>query len=197
MGTINVTPTFVLAGDATFTVDNGMDKHYTFHVWKGEPTVQYPNSAHFIEVLTGPDNTTDYTYIGKVYISKDNNPRIYLTGKSKMKISDHVFKIAVWSLRVIWQVSQGKYKVPMQYTIRHSGNCGKCGRPLTTPASLDTGLGPDCAAAMGVEWGTRPKQLEQEADDRPSHTPHLFPYNDRDDADNIGHPGHPSNHGDK
>ena len=38
MGTINVTPTFVLAGEATFTVDNGSGKHYTYKVWKSEPT---------------------------------------------------------------------------------------------------------------------------------------------------------------
>jgi hypothetical protein len=188
MGTINVTPVFVLAGDATFTVANGEGKHYTFHVWKSEPNQQFPNPAHFIEVLTGPDNTTDYTYIGKVRIYPNNNPVIHLTGKSKYKPGDTIVKVADWALRVIWQAQYRGYKVPMAYSIRHSGNCGKCGRPLTTPASLDTGLGPDCAAELGVEWGERMEE---------SMPQHAFPYSGHNDANNTAHPGHPNNHGDK
>lgn len=155
MGQINVTPVFVLAGDATFTVDNGAGKHYTFHVYKSEPSQQYPNPAHFIEVLVGPDNTTDYLYMGVVVHTGKNSPYVRITSKSKIKKEDVRWKVATWALRVIWQHQYMNYKVPMEYSIRHSGNCGKCGRPLTTPASLDTGLGPDCAESLGVEWRER------------------------------------------
>lgn len=34
--------------------------------------------------------------------------------------------------------------------LRHEGRCGRCGRKLTTPASVDTGFGPHCAVALGV-----------------------------------------------
>lgn len=36
--------------------------------------------------------------------------------------------------------------------LRHEGRCGRCGRKLTTPASIDTGIGPVCAAALGIDW---------------------------------------------
>ena len=29
-----------------------------------------------------------------------------------------------------------------------AGACGRCGRPLTVPSSIDRGIGPDCAALM-------------------------------------------------
>ena len=38
-------------------------------------------------------------------------------------------------------------------TIRHEGRCGRCGRKLTTPASIDTGIGPVCAERMGIPHG--------------------------------------------
>lgn len=44
-----------------------------------------------------------------------------------------------------------------QVELRHEGSCGRCGRKLTTPESIDTGLGPVCAEALGIDWG----KLEQ------------------------------------
>jgi hypothetical protein len=36
--------------------------------------------------------------------------------------------------------------------IRHDGACGRCGRSLTVPASVDTGFGPHCADKLGIPW---------------------------------------------
>ena len=41
-------------------------------------------------------------------------------------------------------------KIPEALEIRHEGSCGRCGRPLTVPSSIDRGIGPDCAALMCV-----------------------------------------------
>lgn len=35
--------------------------------------------------------------------------------------------------------------------IWHCGLCGRCGRDLKVPASIATGIGPDCAKVMGIE----------------------------------------------
>jgi len=32
----------------------------------------------------------------------------------------------------------------------HVGRCGRCARPLTVPASIINGIGPDCAAKHGL-----------------------------------------------
>ena len=31
------------------------------------------------------------------------------------------------------------------FDVHHEGKCGKCGRPLTVPESVKTGLGPICS----------------------------------------------------
>jgi hypothetical protein len=36
--------------------------------------------------------------------------------------------------------------------LRHAGLCGRCGRPLTVPESIDTGFGPTCAGVLGIAW---------------------------------------------
>jgi len=35
---------------------------------------------------------------------------------------------------------------------RHMGKCARCQHRLTTPESIDSGFGPVCAAALGVNW---------------------------------------------
>lgn len=41
-------------------------------------------------------------------------------------------------------------KMPCSMTVRHEGKCGRCGRKLTVPESIDRGIGPECAGKMGV-----------------------------------------------
>lgn len=36
--------------------------------------------------------------------------------------------------------------------VRHAGKCGRCGRKLTVPESIDTGFGPSCAGEIGIAW---------------------------------------------
>jgi hypothetical protein len=164
-GSINVTPSFVLAGESTFTVSNGVGRHHTFHVYKSEPRKGFTQPSWFIKILTGPDNTLseDYTYIGMleggIVNQWDHAPRIKLTSKSAYREEAEPVKIARWAIKVIWQATDGRYRLPPGYSIKHMGRCGRCGRPLTHPASLDTGIGPDCAAEMGIEWAERPGAL--------------------------------------
>lgn len=155
MDNINVTPQFVLAGDAELTVSNGAGRHYTIKVYKAEPTAQFPNPAYFVKMLTGSNNESDSTYIGILKFAHGRDPQVVATGRSKMGPADVRMKVANWAMRVIWHVAKGDYQLPVGYTIQHVGKCGRCGRKLSTPASLDTGLGPECAAMAGVEWAER------------------------------------------
>lgn len=47
-----------------------------------------------------------------------------------------------------------------QVEVRHAGRCGACGRHLTTPESIDSGFGPDCAAKYGIFHGRRGAPVE-------------------------------------
>lgn len=154
MDNINVTPRYVLAGEATFTVSNQSGVHYTYHIYRAKPSDQYPNPGWFIKLLNRPDK---YTYMGKVILPSSRAPRpsIRQTSKSRVGIGAKSWKVAEWALVAIWQVDGGIYTLPPGYSIKHEGRCGRCGHPLTTPESLDTGLGPDCALILGIEWKER------------------------------------------
>lgn len=152
---INVTPEFVVSGRAIFTVSNGDGKHFTYMVKKAGRNAQYPDSW-FLYALHGPNNIddNDYTYVGRVFPGV-NRCVLRRTAKSKFPGTTHIWKVGEWALKVIWQVTRQGYQIPAGYSIKHIGQCGACGRALTTPASLDTGMGPECAARLGVEWAER------------------------------------------
>jgi hypothetical protein len=130
-----LTKDFVLAGRAIFTVDNGRGEWYTFQVKHKPADAQWP-AKWFLSLLTGPANTTDYTYVGLLRL----DGTIGLTAKSRYNDESLPVKVARWALKLIWSESAP----PAGYQIRHEGACGRCGRPLTTPESLERGLGPIC-----------------------------------------------------
>jgi len=47
-----------------------------------------------------------------------------------------------------------------QVELRHADRCARCARPLTVPASIDSGFGPDCAEKVGAEWVAQVKAGE-------------------------------------
>jgi len=130
-----ITREFILAGQATFTVSNPQGVHYTFRV-------AMSGTAHFAAVLTGSDNERSYTYAGIVN-AVDGSLRA--TGASRIAADAESWKVLAWALRRIWRQDE----LPQGYEIRHAGKCGRCGRVLTTPESIESGLGPTCRARQG------------------------------------------------
>ena len=113
--------------------------HYTYKInckagkWNGQETLTY-----FIALLTGPDNTEfgDYTYMG---LLNPDDLTVKLTDKSNYK--DDSPPVIV--LRTVLQKLAKGVELPPD-AIRHEGRCGRCGRPLTVPESIDRGIGPEC-----------------------------------------------------
>lgn len=121
---------YIFAGNATFTiVSTKTNKHLTFKV-----KAPKDGNVHFVNLLTGSNNETDYTYIGMV---KDG--KFALTKKSKMT-SDSVpvkaFNYMVEGLNAD--------QIRDNLQIMHNGTCGRCNRLLTVPESLTSGFGPEC-----------------------------------------------------
>lgn len=133
-----ITKSFLLAGNATFTVSNPEGQHYTYKVVLSKGKDGYP-PTHFIHALTGPDNSKSYTYMGMVMPDG-----VRLTRASKYTTDSLIYKVANWAVRL---TISGK-QPPAGYDIQHAGTCGKCGRKLTTPESIRTGLGPVCAGRV-------------------------------------------------
>jgi|SRR5688572_3210975 len=130
---------FILAGKAIVTLESEKTgAHYTYRINKADK-----GDFWFVNLLTGPDNTSDYTYVG-VLGGKADDRHLKLTGKSKFTPEAK----PVVAFQYVWdRVFSGK--LPAQAVIRHEGKCGCCGRALTVPASIDRGIGPECAKKIG------------------------------------------------
>lgn len=129
---------FTLAGNATFTVENtATGGRYTFKVQAGKAE----NAPHFVKVLTGSDNTADYTFLGTIFGEGD----FVHSRKSAISREAPSAKAFAW----LWQTLRAE--TPNLRTVRvlHEGRCGRCGRALTVPSSIESGLGPECSQKAG------------------------------------------------
>lgn len=128
---------FYKAGNATFTVrSKATGARYTFNVKRAKDRQGSPMSMYFVAVLSGPDNTSNYTYMGII----DKHDRFILTRKSKVKEDAVSFKTFSW-LHACWKAQH----MPANIEVYHEGKCGRCGRKLTVPESIESGFGPECA----------------------------------------------------
>lgn len=116
---------YILAGNATVTVKSlSTGTRFTYKVTKAGPTV------YFVGVLSGPDNEVDYSYIGIV-----RRGVFTLTRKSRAGMSAASVRAFAWLSRN-WEDDRAE--------VWHEGRCGRCGRTLTVPESIKSGIGPVC-----------------------------------------------------
>jgi hypothetical protein len=142
--TISLPVSFFTGGKATFTVDNGQGEHYTFKIRQPKRQDERFTGTvpHFVSLLTGPDNTSSYTYLG---VMCPTTGSVRLTKKSKYTSDTKPVKVVSWAMKHVY----GDRQLPEGYQIRHEGKCGCCGRALTHPESLSRGIGPECWEKMG------------------------------------------------
>ncbi len=132
--------TFILAGNAIFTViNNKTGNRFTYKVSLAmNNRASYP--PHFVKVLVGPDNGADYQFIGTIF-----NSLTFRHGR-KSRISETAPSVMVFTW--FWKrLMDGK--MPDCVEVWHEGRCGACGRALTVPESIERGLGPICAVKSG------------------------------------------------
>jgi uncharacterized protein DUF6011 len=134
---MNVIPNlkkFMLGGNAVFTVvSKKTGNRITLRV-KAPDEPRAGGPTHFVSALTGPDNETNYSYLGFL---RDGR---YVHGvKSKIGQDAMSAKAARW---VCERTLAGQ---PLADTeVYHEGKCARCGRRLTVPSSIESGFGPEC-----------------------------------------------------
>lgn len=127
-GTANV-ERFVLGGSARFTLRSTVTgTRFTF--WVRKPKADKP---HFVRVLAGPEH---YEFVGTIFSNG-----IY--SHSRRSLVDEKAPAAV-AFRWFWTMLTIKHTAP-QLEIWHEGRCCRCGRGLTVPESIASGIGPECA----------------------------------------------------
>lgn len=123
---------FIFAGNSTFTLLNTTtNNRFTYKVRKSKD-----NDIFFVSVLTGSDNISNYTFIGFI-----KNNKFFYSKKSRISVEAVSFKAINWFFNHI-------NNLPSIINVLHEGKCGRCGRKLTTPESINRGLGPECSGLV-------------------------------------------------
>ena len=118
---------FILGGKAFVTFQNPTTgNRFTYKVVKHKL-----DDVYFVNVLTGPDT---YQFLGSI-----KNYTFKHSKKSKISVDS---KSVIVFDYVIHHLGMGTLNASIE--IFHDGRCGKCGRQLTDPISVETGLGPHC-----------------------------------------------------
>lgn len=133
---------FVTAGKAIFTVEPsqeaikaGLRTHYTYKV-----RLSKDGRVFFVSYMTGNDNENHYSYMG-ILRTEHRDGGVYPTAGSK--VGGKALEIVSRVLRRVF-AGEGAMIENAGWKVRHSGKCGRCGRTLTTPESLECGIGPEC-----------------------------------------------------
>jgi hypothetical protein len=130
---------FFTGGNATFTVSNNKGEHYTYKIRRREEGRDGKPTPFFVSLLSGPDNESSYTYLGIMDMQNDR-PVVRLTAKSRLREDSKPVQVVRWALNAV----RWNHELPPGYAIQHEGKCCRCGRTLTTPESIDRGIGPEC-----------------------------------------------------
>jgi hypothetical protein len=128
---------FMFAGNATLTLRSAKTgQRFTYKVQEDEKDP----ALFWVKVLVGPDNWTNYKSLGRIkageYIRNRNS------GIGEDAPSARAFAWFAGNLL--------RNVVREELEVYHEGKCGACGRKLTVPESILTGLGPECSDRIGV-----------------------------------------------
>lgn len=129
---------FVVAGDAVFTFrSRKSDRWYTYKVEAPKDDAR----KRFVFVLAHGDR---YAYLGMLRKEpfSENWTGLILTPKSKFTTGATVVKAFNYG----WDaLRENPPRLAEHLDVFHEGKCGCCGRALTVPGSIESGIGPVCS----------------------------------------------------
>lgn len=122
---------FFEAGRALFTVSSPK-RHITYRINKKHEPGRRP--VFFASTLQGERK---FKYLG-LYNPAEHD--VLLTRKSEF-VQDSA---EVKGIRFALARVSKHLPMPEGYEVRHEGRCGRCGKQLTEPVSIEAGFGPEC-----------------------------------------------------
>ena len=141
---------FLKGGNATITLTSAKSgEHFTFKVQRPTRTTEaggkvrdHDADVFFVKGLHGsPDVWEDWHFVGTLF---ENDLTLRQKRGSHPSEKSDSFKALEWTLG--W-LREGR--IPSDLTIQHEGSCCRCGRTLTHPESIESGIGPECAKHFG------------------------------------------------
>lgn len=140
---------------------------YTFKLQRAKGDAS--DRPWFAKVLTGSDNETSYTFAGSIFPSEDGPQYRHSFKKSPIGQDAPSIRCLTWlldNLNALAGLEIRNADADMftkseiadevaavldtlgKVEVWHEGKCCKCGRKLTVPASIASGIGPECASKM-------------------------------------------------
>ena len=140
---------YIFGGKSTFTLQSvASGERFTYQIVQSakRPGDTRP-PVFFVTVLTGPDNSSDYAFVGTIFERKTYK----FSPKAGFTMQSPSVKAFQWAFA---KFVEGV--VPDQLEFWPTTNCARCGRPLTVPTSVHNGFGPDCITKVGVGMDNQP-----------------------------------------
>jgi hypothetical protein len=125
--------------DGTYTVEFGDGTYRTLRIKTQEPEAAFMPGKRIASYLNGPDNWANYQSFA--FVNDDNTFAVWKKHQSASTV--------ISALAVLLSGKEAMVNGLRAYGMA-SGKCGICGRKLTTPESIKRGIGPDCAARLGL-----------------------------------------------
>jgi len=107
----------------------------TFRIKTQSEDSHFAPGERIVSLLTGPENTTDYTGFG--FVKPDGRIKVW------RKRRGGVYETYARMLECLpGLIESGRLQV------NYEGHCRRCNRLLTTPESVQSGIGPICATRI-------------------------------------------------
>lgn len=135
--------------NGTWTITSPKGGHRTFNVAHWSPD----KDTRQVSVLAGPDNTRNYQGFGFVKPNgiviwkRLRGPVAFSVNRWSADYSAHEkFAHMVWNL--LAEGGNAQQYLDLGYEVHGEAACFRCGRKLTTPESIERGIGPVCEAKL-------------------------------------------------
>lgn len=132
---------FALAGNAIITLQSlRTNTHFTYRVRQAtdKETNEPQAGRYFVSLLTnGSADEGTFHYLGMI-----RDGAFAATKATNGRENSPSFK----AFSFFFHAKQ----LHPELVVRHEGRCGRCGRTLTVPESIDAGIGPECREKMGI-----------------------------------------------
>lgn len=130
---------FIFGGRSVFTLENkGTGSYITFKIREIKKKGKVVPNQFAVNMKSLGDNDSGYSMLGFLDIKKP-----YFKAWGHVDRNHVGYKTLYWLLRNLESLENFEDLV-----IYHEGACCKCSMPLTTPESIDKGIGPVCLDRM-------------------------------------------------
>ena len=132
-------PRLLLAGKSTLTLRNPKrGTHIRVRMYNKKDRAGNPSTCFFLKVSLLGDSDTGYRYAG-AYFSDSKR----FKAAPELEVDPPLAAVVSLILRAI-----DTPNLLSSAEIMHEGKCCRCGRKLTHPESIETGLGPECGGRV-------------------------------------------------